>query len=940
MFNDIINILKYPIFNENSVTYLVDGHLVVRVENREKKYFSEVKRIFNLTENEIEKIKTEHEIQKKDKESIIYKIIDEKKDNINDEEKRIEKILEKSEFFAGLNLNDKFPKFKKVLGNPNLYIQRKIDFIDINLDVYMYFPFDRDFDNGYDFQQKILPTIKEKDKRLFINPGSIIEDFKLGSVITREKTKIIIEHLRNPNLKFIDNFISLGGCAQDMNISEFREYLKECAETKNKNLCLYISNLSEKPYNILTFYTRKLKFRLISEIYSILGKHSEYINFFLEFLSIFAKRPDICQFSDTMAIGERNSYLQMKNFLKINIIEPQKTKNIEFMKYANSFNVKSSEDLIISDKDRIGDGYLFILKEGIKIKKYKKNSIYIFYDEEGNVLKSNESGYDENENNFSLSSFMINKKIQSKYPSSSYLFQKLVDKFAVKENKCITVKNKELLSPNFVHRNDMKSIFKNPYVNDKDLQMINKVKIDILKDLIKNEGLENEVNMERTDFSYFYDYLLKIKDTEEIDKRLKKEISDGKLEVLNFASIIEKIPRLNFEGKIFELLRNNVTNHGEFTFSDKNISFLDSLNNDHEGKILRDYLFKFIKYNNYLYDPSVYISMFNLSIDIGNSPNITLFYNFLESYKDFVGKNSESMNEYSFLEKKTNNIELEEYMKSKLLSYFQDNIFFPNYDENEEKKIIIYLNSLTYLDGNSETFNEDQLGNNNEITIDDFINIYEQDNISTEKIFEKLNEKFFKKELDKLSKFFTNQFNKIENDGIKLQETKNSVKEKKKILLGKVLLDNYKKYQKEENQIKNIIESGLFDTDNDAAFRRALETLITETYGSPSEKIREYIKKNKKHYKRKEIVEKFKDIFLKNIDIYDAILIKNSILDLAKLIVELTGAGSKVSFKPLPVDDPKMRRPDITKAKRYLKWKPAVSLEEGLNCVIEWFEGK
>ena len=61
---------------------------------------------------------------------------------------------------------------------------------------------------------------------------------------------------------------------------------------------------------------------------------------------------------------------------------------------------------------------------------------------------------------------------------------------------------------------------------------------------------------------------------------------------------------------------------------------------------------------------------------------------------------------------------------------------------------------------------------------------------------------------------------------------------------------------------------------------------------------------------------------------------------LAKEIIELTKSKSKIVFKPLPVDDPKIRRPDITKAKRLLNWSPKVSLEEGLQKTISFFKSK
>jgi len=63
-----------------------------------------------------------------------------------------------------------------------------------------------------------------------------------------------------------------------------------------------------------------------------------------------------------------------------------------------------------------------------------------------------------------------------------------------------------------------------------------------------------------------------------------------------------------------------------------------------------------------------------------------------------------------------------------------------------------------------------------------------------------------------------------------------------------------------------------------------------------------------------------------------------TMLELAKLIVKLTGAKSKIIFKPLPTDDPKQRQPDITKAKNMLKWQPKIKLEDGLKQTIEWFK--
>ncbi len=62
-----------------------------------------------------------------------------------------------------------------------------------------------------------------------------------------------------------------------------------------------------------------------------------------------------------------------------------------------------------------------------------------------------------------------------------------------------------------------------------------------------------------------------------------------------------------------------------------------------------------------------------------------------------------------------------------------------------------------------------------------------------------------------------------------------------------------------------------------------------------------------------------------------------SILEFAREIIILTGSRSKISFKPLPEDDPKTRKPDISRARKLLKWQPKVSLEEGLKMTVEWF---
>ena len=63
-----------------------------------------------------------------------------------------------------------------------------------------------------------------------------------------------------------------------------------------------------------------------------------------------------------------------------------------------------------------------------------------------------------------------------------------------------------------------------------------------------------------------------------------------------------------------------------------------------------------------------------------------------------------------------------------------------------------------------------------------------------------------------------------------------------------------------------------------------------------------------------------------------------SLKDFAEEILALTGNKVKIVYKPLPVDDPKQRQPDITKAKQILGWEPKVSRAEGLKVTYEYFK--
>lgn len=63
-----------------------------------------------------------------------------------------------------------------------------------------------------------------------------------------------------------------------------------------------------------------------------------------------------------------------------------------------------------------------------------------------------------------------------------------------------------------------------------------------------------------------------------------------------------------------------------------------------------------------------------------------------------------------------------------------------------------------------------------------------------------------------------------------------------------------------------------------------------------------------------------------------------AVTELAPIIINSTGSNSQMVYKPLPLDDPKVRQPDITRARENLGWNPKVLLEEGLKKTIEWFK--
>ncbi len=63
-----------------------------------------------------------------------------------------------------------------------------------------------------------------------------------------------------------------------------------------------------------------------------------------------------------------------------------------------------------------------------------------------------------------------------------------------------------------------------------------------------------------------------------------------------------------------------------------------------------------------------------------------------------------------------------------------------------------------------------------------------------------------------------------------------------------------------------------------------------------------------------------------------------TILELAKKIIEITNSNSKITYQPLPIDDPRNRSPILEKANSLLNWRPTTPLEEGLKKTIAWFK--
>jgi len=80
------------------------------------------------------------------------------------------------------------------------------------------------------------------------------------------------------------------------------------------------------------------------------------------------------------------------------------------------------------------------------------------------------------------------------------------------------------------------------------------------------------------------------------------------------------------------------------------------------------------------------------------------------------------------------------------------------------------------------------------------------------------------------------------------------------------------------------------------------------------------------------------------VDFHEPVNIGNptelTVKQFAEMIIQITGSASRLVYEPLPQDDPKQRRPDITRAKQLLGWEPKVGLEEGLRLTIEFFRGR
>ena len=79
-------------------------------------------------------------------------------------------------------------------------------------------------------------------------------------------------------------------------------------------------------------------------------------------------------------------------------------------------------------------------------------------------------------------------------------------------------------------------------------------------------------------------------------------------------------------------------------------------------------------------------------------------------------------------------------------------------------------------------------------------------------------------------------------------------------------------------------------------------------------------------------------------DVHDPVNIGNphemTIEEIARTIITISGSRSQIVYRPLPEDDPKVRRPDITRARTLLGWEPKVPLDEGLLKTLDYFKTK
>jgi nucleoside-diphosphate-sugar epimerase len=67
---------------------------------------------------------------------------------------------------------------------------------------------------------------------------------------------------------------------------------------------------------------------------------------------------------------------------------------------------------------------------------------------------------------------------------------------------------------------------------------------------------------------------------------------------------------------------------------------------------------------------------------------------------------------------------------------------------------------------------------------------------------------------------------------------------------------------------------------------------------------------------------------------------ERTVLEVAQLVLELSGSTSGIIFSPRPADDPSVRRPDLTLARQQLGWEPTTPFRDGLARTIEWFAGR